>query len=46
MADSRFGDLSLLCIKKDFLKTIPSKSFIEQFISKPPKINASLICVT
>lgn len=38
LADSRLRDLSILCIEREFIKTIPIKSFIDQFISKPRKL--------
>ena len=38
MSDTRISDLSLLCIENDMLKSIPIKTFIDQFISKPRRL--------
>ena len=38
LADSRLSDLFLFCIEKKLLKTIPIKSFIDLFISKPRRL--------
>lgn len=38
MSDTRLSDLSLLCIEKEFFKTIPISSFMDEFISKPRRL--------